>query len=418
MNDAKVEVLAISYPWLTKEHPDPDGWHLKIVQHFLRLYFTWRARASTRTTRSACCRRRRGEARRDLPGSAQTASFTRALKNMERWYANAERWPVWRLTAVPPNTFTYEHRGWCFFEQCVSEMITPGDRVLDLGLAVDDDGACFDERRFFQQLGKRSAGCAAAGWRRRTTRTARSVDRRQDVQRAAEVPDQPGGVWRRARVFTNGADALFVKRKYAETFQQVVAEATELNLANLYLAQPLSELAPALDVCGSRLRALDLSGNKRVSGGLGACAILSSLKLGGCEGLSGGLEPLRGLERLTYLLDLQHEGMSGGLEPLRGLTLLTHLDLQHCKGLSGDVEPLGGLARLARLELGWCTRLAGDVAPLRGLVQVTRLTLEGCPGLTGDEGAERVGRGEAEGVRRAVEPRGELREPGSRVSWD
>ena len=35
-----VEVLSISYPWLTKEHPDPEGWHLKIVQHFLRLYFT------------------------------------------------------------------------------------------------------------------------------------------------------------------------------------------------------------------------------------------------------------------------------------------------------------------------------------------------------------------------------------------
>ena len=37
---ADVTVLSVSYPWLSQKHPDPDAWHLHIVQHFLRLYFT------------------------------------------------------------------------------------------------------------------------------------------------------------------------------------------------------------------------------------------------------------------------------------------------------------------------------------------------------------------------------------------
>ena len=56
-----------------------------------------------------------------------------------------------------------------------------------------------------------------------------------------------------ARVFTNGADADFVKGKYADTFKAVVAEASELNLANVGLAAPLAELAPALEMCGRAL---------------------------------------------------------------------------------------------------------------------------------------------------------------------
>ena len=67
----------------------------------------------------------------------QTASFKRALKSINIWYASATTM-VWRLTKLPPaprpghDINPYELRGWCFFELAVMEMITPGGRVLDL----------------------------------------------------------------------------------------------------------------------------------------------------------------------------------------------------------------------------------------------------------------------------------------------
>eukprot|EP00966_Prymnesium_polylepis_P164698 3807615-Prymnesium_polylepis.1 len=59
---------------------------------------------------------------------------------------------VWQLTELPkdyprgftfppgvtPNTAGYYDRGWCFCESSVSNMIKDYDRVLDLGLFVDD----------------------------------------------------------------------------------------------------------------------------------------------------------------------------------------------------------------------------------------------------------------------------------------
>ena len=55
------------------------------------------------------------------------------------------------------------------------------------------------------------------------------VDPRDDLPAFGSLPTVARVDELATRVFTNGADADFVKRKYAETFQQVVAEATELS---------------------------------------------------------------------------------------------------------------------------------------------------------------------------------------------
>ena len=205
-----------------------------------------------------------------------------------------------------------------------------------------------------------------------------------------------------ARVFTNGADAEFVKGKYADTFKAVVAEASELNLANLGLAAPLAELAPALEMCGPRLRVLDLSGNQGLSGDLevlSACAKLETLKLNkehragmGHSSrekqiwIKGDLGALKGLTKLKYL-DLNHlEGLTGDLGPLKGMSQLTHLNLGGCTRLTGDLGPLQGMSQLTYLYLFDCEGLTGDLAPLEGLTQLTYLTLWDCNRLTGHLG--------------------------------
>ena len=85
----------------------------------------------------------------------QKASFKRALGTINIWYANCETM-VWRQTKLPPaprpghDINPYDRRGWCFFELAVSEMITPSDRVLDLGLVVNDDGTFKEGSEFFE----------------------------------------------------------------------------------------------------------------------------------------------------------------------------------------------------------------------------------------------------------------------------
>ena len=201
-------------------------------------------------------------------------------------------------------------------------MITPGGGVLDLGLAVENDGTCFGASSFF--FGGRGGWVAAEddpyGADQPTVAKKCSKQRKFPIGAAAFSDALDGkGADGQARVFTNGADADFVKGKYADTFKAVVAGASELNLANLGLAAPLAELAPALELCGPRLRVLDLSGNLRLSGGLealGACAVLETLNLRLCRGLTGDLGPLQ------------------------GLTQLTHLNLNECTGLTGDKDGL------------------------------------------------------------------------------
>ena len=71
--------------------------------------------------------------------------FRQALKNINLWYANSETM-VWRLTKLPPagrpghDVRPYLRRGWCLFELAISEILTPSDKCLDLGLAREDNG--------------------------------------------------------------------------------------------------------------------------------------------------------------------------------------------------------------------------------------------------------------------------------------
>ena len=83
-----------------------------------------------------------------------------------------------------------------------------------------------------------------------------------------------------------------MKKKYEKTYQEVVKEASSLNLSNLGLDAKLAELEETLGVCKERLRVLDLSKNSKLTGTLHAvsiCEALNTLKLESCGGLTGAL---------------------------------------------------------------------------------------------------------------------------------
>ena len=83
-----------------------------------------------------------------------------------------------------------------------------------------------------------------------------------------------------------------MRKKYKKTYQEVVDEASSLNLSNLGLNAELAELGPTLDVCKDRLRILDLSRNGGITGTLDVvsmCEALQILKLEQCSGLTGAL---------------------------------------------------------------------------------------------------------------------------------
>ena len=81
-----------------------------------------------------------------------------------------------------------------------------------------------------------------------------------------------------------------MRKKYKKTYQEVVDEASSLNLSNLGLNAKLAELGPTLGVCKDRLRILDLSRNGGITGRLDVvsmCENLEILKLVDCRRLTG-----------------------------------------------------------------------------------------------------------------------------------
>ena len=42
LNQDKVAIFAVSYPWITPQHPDPKGFHLAIIAEVVEMFMSWR----------------------------------------------------------------------------------------------------------------------------------------------------------------------------------------------------------------------------------------------------------------------------------------------------------------------------------------------------------------------------------------
>ena len=146
-DDFGVLFVALSYRWLTKEHPDPDGFHVSTVASVARLYLG-DAADDGRARHSPL---RRAFEKAGLLGTdfalfwdfcslhqaprtpAEQALFRRGLRCSNIWYGHQSS-HLWMQTELPPgfDGASYHTSGWCAVEAALSAVVKAADRRLDL----------------------------------------------------------------------------------------------------------------------------------------------------------------------------------------------------------------------------------------------------------------------------------------------
>ena len=173
-DDFGVLFVALSYRWLTKEHPDPDGFHLGIVAAVAELYLNlrggeWFSRddgPDRYPSQLTAAFRKHGLGLPEFAlfwdfaslhqpprTDAEAKLFPKGLQNSNVWYGHA-RTVVWMQSELPegfaarmrasepPLAETYEDSGWCYVEAAISAAIKPGFLRLDLAKRTERAMAC------------------------------------------------------------------------------------------------------------------------------------------------------------------------------------------------------------------------------------------------------------------------------------
>jgi hypothetical protein len=286
-DDFGVLFVALSYRWLTKKHPDPDGFHLGIVASVAELYLNprgWKDRfGDDHYSQLAAAFRKHGLGLPEFAlfwdyaslhqpprTDAEAKLFPKGLQNSNVWYGHA-RTVVWMQSELPegfaarmrasepPLAETYEDSGWCYVEAAISAAIKPGFLRLDLAKRTERAMAC--------------AYGPGKPWEEADDMLARVSARRRPP------PPSPETVRRLLQTekrFTNSSDVSKVADLYATFFGKVI-NVSELKFEGLEWGDAdvveLCEVLPRF----AALRTLDLSHNK--IGPEGASALGEALKV-------------------------------------------------------------------------------------------------------------------------------------------
>jgi len=380
-------IIAVSYCWINKNHPDPDGYHLRTLFHLCSAFIA----GSLRTAKysydvpgssyiySANCLINQGwcigsgdgrpvgifidwmSIPQDKPDGSrtqtQTAVFNRSLKSINIWYGHEDT-ITWRLTSLPSGADRtgYDESGWPTFERCIAGIISSQSKML-----------LIDERA-------RSALETANGDYLQV-----SLDY---IDRTREAPITPEAfnTLIQSKVFTNGSDKdRIVIPRYHDTFMAVIGDATALKLQSLGFGDPQARQTMALARTYGQVRVLDLSKNE-ISipledwAELAIDLQLTMLKVSENLRLSGDLQAVQPLVKLT-ILGLGGTRISGDLQAVQPLVELTDLRLGDTR-ISGDLQAVQPLVKLTILGLGG-TRISGDLQAVQPLVELTYLWLNG-----------------------------------------
>ena len=310
-------VAALSYPWLTKDHPDPIGANLSRVARALkallkrhaipRLGVFWDFGSLHQHPDPPNGVLRTGE---------QNALFKQGLGCLGTLYSHPHTW-VLRLTSFPnghkaedqaegTNVAAYVDRGWCATESCWASLTKASALSLDLGKMRD--GKEYDCSSLI-------GDCTQSGGRRPPLLPSAF---------AAELE---------TKSFTNGKDDKpLVKRLYEAAFEEQFGKATELFYSSLGWGD--AEAVQLAEVLASgaalRLETLYLHFNK--IGDEGCKALAAAL---GKEGAAPRLEDLNlrgnkiGDEGWKALAAALKEGAAPSLKA-RDVTLATRPSPAQC----------------------------------------------------------------------------------------
>ncbi len=424
---ATLEVIAVSYCWLTRDHPDPNGYYLEVLAKMAKLFADgkWDDPNSDETSHKKRTRKEKeytlhgGEVRKaselakdgyqfgagdrrpvgvfldwtsvpqDKPRGSrtdeETAVFNDALKNMNVWYAHSAILK-WKLTFLPEGSerATYDGSGWPFFEECVGSIASPACKVLriDEGVRLKLLGGwcepAIDAQSSFHPEGywdeDRDFDFKKRIYVHPGDYLQLSLDTMERQHGPPLAPDRFNELVD-AKTFTNGADAdAIVKPQYLKAFKAVIADVDEVNYSGLPFDNNIAVgLIEAMRLhCkgvlrGGKLRRLSLKGSKgKLTVPLKEWALLSK---------QVGIEEL----------DLEWcSGVWGKLSSANKALGLTVLNFEGCYGIRGDLANVSPLVNLTVLNLKWCKDVTGDLASIADLSHLKVLNLYACKGVRGD----------------------------------
>jgi len=161
--------VALSYRWLSKDHPDPKGFHLKIVAEVAALYLNMEGHGKGAEYPSALSAAFCAHGLETAPDFAlfwdfasltqkprtadEEALFMPGLRASNIWYGHAKS-VCWMQSELPEGfkfesfvddktgetrtpAQTYHESGWCFVEAAISAAIKPAVQRLDLALRTE-----------------------------------------------------------------------------------------------------------------------------------------------------------------------------------------------------------------------------------------------------------------------------------------
>lgn len=147
-----LRIIAVSYPWLQPDHPDPHSQTLQLLARVLRAYVAEEG-GTCGVFLDFCSLHQKG-AGGEPRSEEETELFNTALGCLSDWYSHPKT-VVLKLTKMPegypngftfapstsPNTADYNGRGWCFKESSVANLVKDYDFCLDLGrLGAETEG--------------------------------------------------------------------------------------------------------------------------------------------------------------------------------------------------------------------------------------------------------------------------------------
>jgi len=362
----RIKIVALSYSWLTQDHPDPLGQHLDLLVRAIKqwmAYFTVEFSWELAFFIDWC------SLYQEPRTLEEDESFNRALRSVHVWYMNP--WTdVWCLSRIPGyfsglRQTSYRKRGWPTFERAVSGMTVKSfggngssGIVLDLGTFSDE------------------------------TESWEVTERLCAVERNVLITPQTFDAIVDSAEFGKETDRGLLSGMYAKIFKEVTLSIRDLFYQELQWSDKQAHfLAQALPHCRS-LHTLMLSSNvigdagfASLSKAFSECSSLRVLMLdSNCMGPQGAASLAQVLPKCHVLsqLNLDHnkigdEGIFALAETLPGCPELSHLSLRDCGvselGMQRLAQCTPKCDRLETLDVGGQGSLFDSGLVLAGVIQ-------------------------------------------------